>query len=112
MPGPGSGAVGAAAAVLVGFLAAGPAGLIAGLVAAAVPVRWLRHTAGGAMVAAAIALAFFGVVDAQSTGAVAGQLLGTVTLSALARAGCVFGGAPSAAPDAPAATPTPTRAAR
>ncbi|GGB33650.1 hypothetical protein GCM10011492_25340 [Flexivirga endophytica] len=112
MPGPGSGAVGAAAAVLVGFLAAGPAGLIAGLVVAAVPVRWLRHTAGGAMVAAAIALAFFGVVDAQSTGAVAGQLLGTVTLSALARAGCVFGGAPSAAPDAPAATPTPTRAAR
>ncbi|MFC6707278.1 alpha-(1-_3)-arabinofuranosyltransferase domain-containing protein [Flexivirga alba] len=105
-------ALGAVAAVVVGFLAAGPAGLLAGLVAAAVPVRWLRHTAGGAMVAAALALGFFGVVDAQSAGAIAGQLLGTVTLSALARAGCVFGRAPTAAPDAPPATPTRSQSAR
>lgn len=104
--------VGAVVAVVVGFLAAGPAGLLAGLVAAAVPVRWLRHLAGGALVAAAVALGFFGVVDAQSAGAIAGQLLGTVTLSALARAGCVFGGAPTAAPAAPPATSTPPRPSR
>ena len=112
MRGPGIGAVGSVAAVAVGFLAAGPAGLLAGLVAAAVPVRWLRHTAGVAMVAAAVALGFFGVVDAQSAGAIAGQLLGTVTLSALARAGCVFGGAPTAAPVAPPATPRRSRPER
>lgn len=100
---------GRAAAVVVGFLAAGPAGLLAGIAAAAVPVRWLRHTAGGALIAAAVALAFFGVVEARSTGAIAGQLLGTVTLCALARAGCVFAGAPAAARAAPATPPTPTR---
>lgn len=104
--------VGRVVAVVIGFLAAGPLGLPAGLVAAAVPTRWLRHTAGGALVLAAVALAFFGVVDAQSAGAVAGQLLGTITLSALARAGCESAGGPTAAPDAPAATPTPTRPAR
>lgn len=104
--------LGAVAAVLVGFLAAGPAGLLAGVVAAAVPVRWLRHLAGGALLAAAVALAFFGVVDAQSAGAIAGQLLGTVTLSALARAGCVFGGAPTAALAAPPVTSTPPRPSR
>jgi arabinofuranan 3-O-arabinosyltransferase len=102
----------ALAALVVGFLAAGPAGLLAGLVAAAIPVRWLRHLAGGALVASAVSLACFGVVDAQSAGAIAGQLLGTVTLSALARAGCLFGGAPTAAPVAPPATPTPAPPSR
>ncbi|WP_446663500.1 alpha-(1-_3)-arabinofuranosyltransferase domain-containing protein [Flexivirga sp. B27] len=109
---PASRVIGILAAVVVGFLAAGPGGLLAGLVAAAVPRRWLRHTAGGAMIAAGVALAFFGVVDAQSAGAIAGQLLGTVTLSALARAGFECVGARGAAPAAPPATPTPRRSGR
>ncbi|NNG41179.1 DUF3367 domain-containing protein [Flexivirga sp. ID2601S] len=102
-------------AVVVGGLVAGPAGLLAGLAAAAVPSRLLRHTALGALVLAGVALAFFGVVDAKSAGAIAGQLLGTLTLAVLARAlveHATSRGAPSAGSAAPPASPTPTRSAR
>ncbi|WP_265446754.1 alpha-(1-_3)-arabinofuranosyltransferase domain-containing protein [Flexivirga meconopsidis] len=107
--------IGGAVAVLLGGLVAGPAGLLAGLAAAAVPHRWLRHTALGALVLAGLSLAFFGVVDAKSAGAIAGQLLGTVTLGALAR-GLVEHGTSNGAPSAGSATrptpQTPTRSAR
>ncbi|RNI24604.1 alpha-(1-_3)-arabinofuranosyltransferase domain-containing protein [Flexivirga caeni] len=103
---------GAASAVVAGFLVAGPAGAVAGLIAAAVPRPLLRHVAAGALVASCVALAFFGVVDASSAGAIAGQLLATVTLAALARALAECVGARGAAPAARPGTPTPTRSAR
>lgn len=104
--------MGAGAAVVVGFLVAGPAGILAGVVAAATPRRYVRHVAAGALVTSCIALAFFGVVDAQSAGAIGGQLLATITLAALARAACSSADAPTATPAVPPASPTPTRSAR
>lgn len=98
-----------AAAVVVGFLVAGPAGLVAGLAAALAPRRWMPYVAAGALVASCIALAFFGVVDARSAGAIAGQLLATVTLAALARAAFGCGGAPDSGPAARPAPQRPTR---
>ncbi|MBB2891375.1 alpha-(1-_3)-arabinofuranosyltransferase domain-containing protein [Flexivirga oryzae] len=110
-PGRRGGSLGRLAAVVVGFLVAGPLGILPGVVAAATPRRWLRHVAAIALVASCVALAFFGVVDATSAGAIAGQLLATVTLAALARAACGSAGAPDAGSAAPPASPTPTRSA-
>ena len=106
---PRSRVVGALAAVVVAFLVAGPVGILAGVVAAVTPGRWLRHVAATALVASCVALAFFGVVDAQSAGAIAGQLLATVTLCALVRAAFGCAGALDAGPAPPPAPPTPTR---
>ncbi len=80
--------VGAAVVVGLGvaFLASGWVGLLAGAAVLSVPRRMLPAVAAGAMALAGVFLAAFGVVDAQSAGAIGGQVLGTVTLAALARA--------------------------
>lgn len=95
--------------VIVATLVCGPAGIVVGLVVVAVPRRWLRHTALAGLVLAGVALAFLGVVDQRSAGAVAGQLLGTVTLCALARGGVEASDAPGAGSAVPRAPTTPRR---
>ncbi|MDE9365980.1 alpha-(1-_3)-arabinofuranosyltransferase family protein [Luteipulveratus sp. YIM 133132] len=98
--------VGAVAAVLVGGVVAGPAGLLVGVLASVTPRRWVAPAAAAAMALAGVTMATLGVVEQQSVGAVAGQLLGTLTLALLARA--LGGGAPGAAPAARPAAPTAT----
>ncbi|TWP37133.1 alpha-(1-_3)-arabinofuranosyltransferase domain-containing protein [Leekyejoonella antrihumi] len=94
--------------VAVGWLASGWAGALVGIAVHLIPRRRLAPVAAAALVIAGVALAGFGVVAAQSGGAIAGQLLGTITLTALAR-GLVVGDAPDQATVAPAASPMPTR---
>ncbi|KNX37252.1 hypothetical protein VV01_09015 [Luteipulveratus halotolerans] len=100
--------VGTAAAVVAAGLVAGPAGVVVGIAAAVVPRRWIARTALAAMALAGVALATLGVVEQQSSGAVAGQLLGTLTLALLAR--MLWPGAPTGAPAARPAEQTPTPA--
>jgi len=102
-------AFGRLAAVVIGFLVAGPFGILSGILAAVTPRRRLPQVAATALVASCVALAFFGVVDAQSAGAIGGQLVATVTLAALARAALGSAGAPGAGSAAPPRPPTPTR---
>ena len=95
----------------VGWLASGWPGALLAIGVLLVPRRHLAPVAASALAAAGIALAAFGVVAAQSGGAISGQLLGTITLTALARAG-VDAGAPDPAAAAPAERRKPTRSAR
>lgn len=97
-----------AGVLLVSVLVAGWAGALVGVVALAVPRRWLAPVGLAGMSLAGLGMAALGVVDQQSSGAIAGQLLGTLTLAVLARA--LWPDAPSAARAAPAAAQTPTTA--
>ncbi|NHN54949.1 DUF3367 domain-containing protein [Calidifontibacter sp. DB0510] len=96
-------------AVLVGGLAAGPIGLLIGVLVALIPRRWRVPAGAAALVLAGVALATLGVVDARSAGAALGQVLGTLTLCALASELLDRTDAPGAAPAAPATAPTPGR---
>ena len=99
--------LGGAIAVLVGFLVAGPVGVLIGVCAALVPVRRRAPVALGALCLSGVLMAAFGVVAADSFGAWSGQALGSLSLCVLAAAIVRSGDAPSGSPDARSAAPTP-----
>lgn len=83
---------GAIVAILAGGLLGGWVGLAAGALASLVPQRWTPHVVAVTMASAGIVLAWLGVVDRSSIGAVLGQFLAIVSVTVLARSG--FAGVP------------------
>lgn len=98
------------AAGAVGILTSSWWGILAAVVALAVPARYRGPAAALSLVLSGVLLSAFGVVDRFSFGAISGQLIATVPL-ALVAARWASGDAPSAATVAPPDTPTPTRPA-
>src|SRR5699024_6567439 len=70
----------------VAGLASGVWGLLIAVGVCLLPRRWLAAAGAVALALAGVVMATLGVADVQSAGAIFGQLLGTVTLAALARA--------------------------
>lgn len=87
---------------LVGLLVAGWWGLLAGALAALVPIRSRALAVAVVLTAAGLALAVLGVAERQSAGALVSQVLGTITLGVLAAALVrPSSGGPDAGPGAP-----------
>ncbi|GAB3584070.1 alpha-(1-_3)-arabinofuranosyltransferase domain-containing protein [Calidifontibacter terrae] len=83
-PSPRARPMGVVLAIVVGALAAGPYGLLLGVVSALCPRRLRGIVVVGALTVAGLALAVGGVVDAKSWGAAVGQVAGTLSLTTLA----------------------------
>ena len=69
----------------IAVLFAGWQGVIIAAVVAVVPQRWLLWIGPGSFFAAGLSLAFLGVVDHASLGALWGQVLALVTVVVLVR---------------------------
>ncbi len=92
---------------LVGFVVAGPLGLLAGAVGALVPVRVRALSVAVVLAGAGVALSVLGVAERQSVGSWASQGLGAFTLGVLAAALLRAGaGGRGRAPDAPGGSTT------
>ncbi|WP_068258395.1 alpha-(1-_3)-arabinofuranosyltransferase domain-containing protein [Janibacter limosus] len=94
-------------AAAVGLLVAGPAGMLVATVGALVSARHRALAVALVLSGAGVVLAVLGVADRQSTGSLASQLLGALTLGVLVAALVrPSRGGPEPGPDSPAAPTT------